>query len=119
VRGKGGGYVDQDGNVWEWAPPGQQHGGPHWDVQHPDGSHTNVAPDGTVIGKDNFPNRPRVPTPPASPPPGSSEGSPQDNTAKAVAVGAGIAGLGGLAWWLGKLASPACGPAVVVCAIVF
>lgn len=114
VRAKGGGYVDQYGNRWEWAPPGQQHGGPHWDVQHPDGSHTNVAPDGTVIGKDNFPNKSKAPTPPP-PPSGSSD----DNTAKAVAGAGAVAAAGGLAWWLGKLASPACGPAVVVCAIVF
>ena len=116
VRTKGGGYVDQNGNRWEWAPPGQQHGGPHWDVQHPDGSHTNVAPDGTVIGKDNFPNKSKAPTPPPPPPPSGSSG---DNTAKAVAGAAGIAAAGGVAWWLAKLASPACGPAVVVCAIVF
>jgi hypothetical protein len=51
-----GGFVDAKGNIWEWAPGGAQHGGPHWDVQHPDGSHTNVAPNGKVIGKDNFPN---------------------------------------------------------------
>jgi hypothetical protein len=49
-----GAWEDAKGNDWEWAQ--DQHGGPHWDVQHPDGSHTNVAPDGTVIGKDNFPN---------------------------------------------------------------
>jgi hypothetical protein len=53
---KGKGFVDAKGNVWEWARGGAQHGGPHWDVQHPDGSHTNVAPNGKVIGKDNFPN---------------------------------------------------------------
>lgn len=53
---KGKGFVDAKGNIWEWAPGGAQHGGPHWDVQHPDGSHTNVAPNGKVIGKDNFPN---------------------------------------------------------------
>lgn len=53
---KGRGFIDAKGNVWEWAPGGAQHGGPHWDVQHPDGSHTNVAPNGKVIGKDNFPN---------------------------------------------------------------
>ncbi|HEY7418682.1 MAG TPA: hypothetical protein VH593_26120, partial [Ktedonobacteraceae bacterium] len=39
-----------------WAKGGAQHGGPHWDVQHPNGTHTNVAPNGKVIGKDNFPN---------------------------------------------------------------
>jgi hypothetical protein len=55
VRKKGGGFVDKYGNTWEWAK--DQHGGPHWDVQHPNGSHTNVAPDGTIIGPDNFPNK--------------------------------------------------------------
>lgn len=58
VRSPGGkGSIDADGNEWEWAR--DQHGGPHFDVQHPDGTHTNVGPDGNVIGKDNFPNRPR------------------------------------------------------------
>jgi hypothetical protein len=115
VRVKGGGFVDQDGNVWEWARPGQQHGGPHWDVQHPDGSHTNVAPDGTVIGKDNFPNKRRVPAPPPPPPEGSGDG----NTAKIVGGAAVVAAGAGLVWWLGKLASPLCGPAVIVCGFVF
>lgn len=115
VRVKGGGFVDEDGNIWQWAPPGQQHGGPHWDVQHPDGSHTNVAPDGTVIGKDNFPNKPRVPTPPPPPPDGSGDG----NTAKIVGGAAAVAGGAGALWWLGKLASPVCGPAVVVCGFLF
>ncbi len=49
---QGKGYVDKDGNIWEWAQ--DQHGGPHWDVQHPDGSHTNVFPNGNVVGDDNF-----------------------------------------------------------------
>ncbi len=49
----GGGYLDEAGNVWEWAR--DPHGGPHWDVQHADGSHTNVYPDGIVHqGADNF-----------------------------------------------------------------
>jgi RHS repeat-associated protein len=50
----GSGFVDDRGNVWEWAR--DEHAGPHWDVQHEDGSHTNVAPNGKVIGEDNFPN---------------------------------------------------------------
>ena len=37
--GRGGkkGYVDADGNKWEWVPEGSgaAHGGAHWDVQHP------------------------------------------------------------------------------------
>lgn len=48
-----GGYIDRYGNRWEWAA--DAHGGPHWDVQHPNGSHTNVYPDGVVHqGADNF-----------------------------------------------------------------
>jgi hypothetical protein len=58
---EGPGYVDEHGNVWEWAR--DQHGGPHWDVQHPDGTHTNVGPNGEVIGPDNFPNKPSPETP--------------------------------------------------------
>jgi hypothetical protein len=50
-----GGFVDEYGNVWVWAKA--KHGGDHWDVEHPDGLHTNVAPNGTVIGKDRFPNK--------------------------------------------------------------
>jgi hypothetical protein len=51
---KQGGYIDADGNTWDWAK--DQHGGPHWDVQHPNQSHTNVDENGNVIGKtDNFP----------------------------------------------------------------
>jgi Bacterial toxin 37 len=110
-----GGYEDEDGNIWEWAPTGGQHGGPHWDVQHKDGSHTNVAPDGTVIGEDNFPNKRRVPTPPPPPPETSGDG----NTAKIVGGTAAVGGGAAVLWWLGKLASPVCGPAVVVCGIVF
>ena len=30
------------------------HGGEHWDVQHRNGQHTNVRPNGDVIGKDYF-----------------------------------------------------------------
>ncbi|MEO8972147.1 MAG: polymorphic toxin type 37 domain-containing protein [Ktedonobacteraceae bacterium] len=51
---EGNGFVDARGNVWQWAQ--DQHGGPHWDVQHANGTHTNGAPDGKVIGKDNYPN---------------------------------------------------------------
>jgi hypothetical protein len=50
---EGNGYLDAAGNRWEWAK--DQHAGPHWDVQHPDGTHTNVYPDGIVHqGADNF-----------------------------------------------------------------
>lgn len=52
-----GGYLDKYGNVWEWAGPGSglDHGGPHWDVQHDGGRrHTNVFPDGHILGPDKF-----------------------------------------------------------------
>ena len=59
-RNRAGHYVDREGNIWEWKS--RERGGepPHWDVQHRDGSHTNVLPDGKVWhGPDNFPNQPR------------------------------------------------------------
>ena len=36
-----------------------------------------------------------------------------------LVVGGGLAGAAAVIWWLGKLASPACGPALPVCAVVF
>ena len=53
--------VDNDKNIWQWEKGTSPHAGPHWNVQHKDGSHTNVDPAGTVIGRDNFPNKPGVP----------------------------------------------------------
>ncbi len=51
--GETGQPIDNRGNRWEWAR--DQHAGPHWDVQHRDGTHTNVYPDGMVHqGDDNF-----------------------------------------------------------------
>jgi len=50
VSRRGGGYVDATGNIWQWDGHGR-----HWDVQHADGTHTNVASDGHVHhGPDNF-----------------------------------------------------------------
>lgn len=42
------GWVDQDGKIW--IPTGPKgHGGPHWDVEYPDGtSYDNVFPGGKV-----------------------------------------------------------------------
>jgi hypothetical protein len=37
---------------------------------------------------------------------------------KAASIGAAV-GIGGMAWWLAKLASPACGPAAPICAVAF
>jgi RHS repeat-associated protein len=36
-----------------------------------------------------------------------------------LGAGAAGAGIGGILWWVGKLASPACGPALPLCAIAF
>lgn len=56
LRGKQHGYVDVEGN--EWRPHRGSSGEPHdlhWDVQHLDGTYTNVRLDGQVHhGPDNF-----------------------------------------------------------------
>lgn len=58
-RSKGGGFKDRKNNVWIWC-----HGiGPglceHWDVEHPDGNHSNISPNGTkhhrYVSKEHFP----------------------------------------------------------------
>lgn len=52
-RGPNGGYKDADDN--EWVPDTGSSGFDHWDVQHPDGRHTNVGTDGEIDhGPDNF-----------------------------------------------------------------
>ena len=46
-NGKGNGWEDENGDVWVPTGPGRAaHGGPHWDVQKPNGSHVNVYPGG-------------------------------------------------------------------------
>lgn len=53
-NGKGSGWPAKDGGVWVPTGPagslpgttGPAHGGPHWDVQYPNGDHTNVYPGG-------------------------------------------------------------------------
>jgi hypothetical protein len=44
------GWPDKDGKVWVPTGPGPlAHGGPHWDVQHPDGkTYDNVYPGGKI-----------------------------------------------------------------------
>jgi hypothetical protein len=117
---KSGRFVDSDGNEWQWDPVKGE-----WDVQHKipgskKTSHTNVGEDGEIThGEDNFPRKPR--------PKGNQSGQQGDqnggndnkgsDTAKSVAVGAGILGVGGALWWGAKVLSPACGPFVIVCAI--
>ena len=47
---RGFGWPDNRGDVW--IPTGPNgHGGPHWDVQHPDGTYENVFPGGGIRGK--------------------------------------------------------------------
>jgi hypothetical protein len=46
-------YRDADGDVWQWDPVKSE-----WDVEHPDGSHTNVSQSGRIThGKNNAPNK--------------------------------------------------------------
>ena len=56
-RGPDDGYLDRAGN--EWKPVAGSTGLDedfHWDIEHKDGTHTNVRPDGEVHhGPDNFP----------------------------------------------------------------
>jgi Novel toxin 17 len=53
-RGPQRGYLDAAGN--EWVPDASANADDfHWDVQHPNGLHTNVRPDGEIHhGDDNF-----------------------------------------------------------------
>ena len=47
---RGWGWPDQKGNVW--IPTGPNgHGGPHWDVQYPNGGYDNILPGGGIRGK--------------------------------------------------------------------
>ena len=48
VRTPQGGFVDQNGNVWVRDHSGHYRG-PHWDVEHPDGSHTVVDDNGKIL----------------------------------------------------------------------
>ena len=51
-NGRSKGYPFKDGSVWVPTGPGSlAHGGPHWDVQFPDGSYTNVYPGGRKRGR--------------------------------------------------------------------
>ncbi len=46
-RIRGNGFVDVQESQWEWSDgvkPGQCD---HWDVTHPDGTHSNIRPEGT------------------------------------------------------------------------
>src|SRR5260370_12794524 len=46
VRVRGNGFKDRRGNLWEWGRTGVAGIGERWDVQHPDGRHSRVRPDG-------------------------------------------------------------------------
>jgi hypothetical protein len=47
--GRGQGFRDANGNLWQWARPNVQHGGPHWDVQMKGGGYVNVSPNGKIL----------------------------------------------------------------------
>jgi len=50
-NGRGWGYPDKNGKVWVPSGP-NGHGGPHWDVQYPNGvDYDNIVPGGGVRGK--------------------------------------------------------------------
>ncbi len=55
LRGPQDGYLDAQGNERVSHPhPNGREEDFHWDVQHPEGSHTNVRPDGEIHhGEDN------------------------------------------------------------------
>lgn len=51
-NGHGYGWPDHKGSIWIPTGPGSAaHGGPHWDVQHPNGNYENIMPGGHVRGK--------------------------------------------------------------------
>ena len=50
-RDRQGRFIDRQDNKWEWDPIKRE-----WDVQHRNGRHTNIGPDGRIThGPDNFP----------------------------------------------------------------
>ncbi len=76
---------------------------------------TNEKLDGGRRSRDNQDgNRPSGNTPPSGPTPTQN-----DSVSKAVVAGGAAAGAGTTVWLALKLASPACGPLVIVCAAAF
>jgi hypothetical protein len=65
--GRQGGPIDKYGNEWKWDPIKGE-----YDVQNPNGKHSNINPDGMVThgGEDNMPQQPKAeqkpPTKPSS-----------------------------------------------------
>ncbi|MBM17582.1 MAG: hypothetical protein CL947_00765 [Epsilonproteobacteria bacterium] len=47
---RGHGWPDEKGSIWIPTGP-NRHGGPHWDVQHPDGTYDNIVPGGRIRGQ--------------------------------------------------------------------
>lgn len=52
-KGPNGGILDANGNEWTWDKGAANVGNPHWDVQHPNGTHTNVNPQSKQPGEIN------------------------------------------------------------------
>lgn len=110
-------WRDKYGRTWQWD---KQHED-HWDVTDPKtGKHINVNPDGNEARKPQATTSPK-PTPPPPPPPGKKgkRGGKSHFSWEPWAAGAGAAGIGTVIWWGLKVLSPACGPALPACALVF
>lgn len=108
--------VDKHGDEWQWDKIKKE-----FDVEHPDGTHTNVGGDGEIThdpdgkGAKNMRRRPKsAPTP--SPSPNAGRELSSSNVAEMAVGGAGAVVV---IWWVGKILSPLCGPALPVCAVEF
>jgi RHS repeat-associated protein len=103
IQRESGDPVDKHGDKWEWDPIKEE-----WDVQHQDGSHTNVGPDGEIThGENNTGREPK------------SRSGDDSGKAEALATAGAAGGILVVLWWIGKLAAPVCGPAAPACVVVF
>lgn len=71
-------------------------------------------PDGAILYSSQTPPK----TAPQPQPQTQPQPATQPNYAPVVAT-AGVAGTAAALWWLGKVAAPACGPLVILCAFAF
>lgn len=115
----GKGFVDDKGRKWTWDRKHKD----HWDVDDPNHKdkngkktgHINVNPDGSEARNPDSQGQPQ----PSATPSGQNNGKANSSWVPWAAGGAAAAGGGALLWWGAKVLSPACGPFVLVCAVVF